>query len=215
LQCISEKLTTIPAYRAWTPRATFSALFRPARFVGNPLAEPRGIGQHRPGDGTFTHVIWQVEMRANPASESRDFDLEAGFLASIAPPARAWHARCRPRGGRSLAQIAGPTLHPPLLNASAKGFGNFVGAFDQHALCLTPDSRGPGPATPADGAPKADHGSAACCFWHGSAGFAPPPAATIKRVAFWSFRIPFVASAKNVSTRLSGTFRARGPPLGA
>jgi hypothetical protein len=114
-----------------------------------------------------------------------------------------------------LAQIAGPTLHPPLLNASAKGFGDFFAAFDAHALCLTPDAHGPGSATPAGGAPKVDHGSATCCFWHGSAGFAPSPAAIIERVAFWSVRIAFAVSAENVPTRLSGTFRARAPPLGA
>ena len=114
-----------------------------------------------------------------------------------------------------LAQIAGPGLHAPLLIGSANGVGKLAIAFDEHALCLARDSTAPGPAAPADKAPKADHNFAACCVSHSVAGAVLAPAAIVEPIAFASSRVAFTAPPADIPTRLPGTVRARAPPAGA
>ncbi len=114
-----------------------------------------------------------------------------------------------------LVQIAGPMLHSPILLGSADSFGGFSALLDPHALCLAPNSEGLGPATPADKAPKTHCNFAACCFWHGSVGALPAPAALVGSVTFAPSRVAFTAPPANTPTRRSGTPRARAPPLRA
>ncbi|HMD65115.1 MAG TPA: hypothetical protein VKG22_00510 [Stellaceae bacterium] len=108
-----------------------------------------------------------------------------------------------------------PSLHPPGVLGAANRTGDLSVAFDEHALFLAPNSEGPGPAAPADNAPKTHHDFAACCFWHGSVGALPAPAALVEFVTFAPSRVAFTAPPADTPTRRSGTARARAPPLRA
>jgi hypothetical protein len=110
-----------------------------------------------------------------------------------------------------LAQIAGPGLHPRALIGSANGVGRLAIVFDQHALCLAPDSAVPDPSTPADKSPK-HHDFAACCSWHGSVSAVLSPAALVEPAVFAAISIAFAAPPTDLPTRKSGTAQARAPP---
>jgi hypothetical protein len=113
-----------------------------------------------------------------------------------------------------LAQIAGPGLHPAPIGL-ANGVGKLAIAFDARALCLAPDGAVPNPSAPADQTPKADHGFAACCVWHGSVVAMLGPAVHVEPVAFAASHVAFTAPPAVIPTRLYGAARARAPPLGA
>jgi hypothetical protein len=114
-----------------------------------------------------------------------------------------------------LAQIAGAGVHVRAPIAPANVVDKLFVDFGAHALCLAPDSTAPGPQAPADEAPKADYDFAGCCVWHGVAGAVLTPAALVQAVVFAESRVTFTAPPADIPIRLSGTVRARAPPVGA
>jgi hypothetical protein len=82
-------------------------------------------------------------------------------------------------------QMAVPSLHCPIRLIFQNSAGDLAGAYDEHALCLAQGSGDPTPEAPVDQVPKPTHQNlAACCFWHGSTGFALAPTATIEPITF-------------------------------
>jgi hypothetical protein len=112
-----------------------------------------------------------------------------------------------------LLQIAVPSLHRPILISSQNSAGDLNSAYDEHALCLAQGSGEPTPEAPADQVPKPTHDDlAACCFWHGSTGFALLPTATIEPITFQRSAVDFNPLLHDVRTLFRAEVRARGPP---
>jgi hypothetical protein len=113
-----------------------------------------------------------------------------------------------------LLQIAVPSLHRPILLIFQNDAGALNVAYDEHALCLARGSGDPIPGAPTNQVPNPTHHElAACCFWHGSAGFALATAATIEPVTFERSGVDFNSLLDDVRTLLPATVRARGPPV--
>jgi hypothetical protein len=113
-----------------------------------------------------------------------------------------------------LLQIVVPSLHRPILLTSQNNASNLNSAYDEHALCLAQGSGDPNPEAPADQVPKPTHHDlAACCFWHGSTGFALAPTATIEPITFQRSVVDFNPLLDDVRTLFPATVRARGPPV--
>jgi hypothetical protein len=113
-----------------------------------------------------------------------------------------------------LLQIAVPSLHRPILISSQNSAAALNGVYDEHALCLARDRSLPTPEAPAGPVPKPTyHDLAACCFWHGSGGFALAPAEAIVPVTFERSVVNFSPLLDDVRTLLPATVRARGPPV--
>jgi hypothetical protein len=110
-----------------------------------------------------------------------------------------------------LLQIALPNLHPQALFGTDAGTGEFVGAFDAHALCLARD-RSDREKPPKQAPPPVHHELAGCCFCYGNSGLAITPAATLVRVAFTRLHIAFTPSGEVRPRRLTGAIGARAPP---
>jgi hypothetical protein len=124
--------------------------------------------------------------------------------------------RAADRFGRFLAAVALLLLQialsnsqtPPLLRS-----GN--GAPDlEHALCLS--THNGTTEAPANQTPNTDHHiHAACCFWHGSAGLVPVPAATSEPIAFAGSVVAFARPKQIFPRRPTGSVGARAPPVRA
>jgi hypothetical protein len=113
-----------------------------------------------------------------------------------------------------LLQIAVPGLHRPTLPISIIGAADSYGAYDEHALCVAWASSDPGPAAPANQAPKPIRPDlAACCFWHGGIGFVLVPTAIIEPVTFAGLVVDFHPLPDDVRTLFPVTNRARAPPV--
>jgi hypothetical protein len=114
-----------------------------------------------------------------------------------------------------LLQIAVPGLHRPILLIFQNSASDLSGAYDEHALCLAQRSGDhPTPEAPADQVPRPTHHNlAACCFWHGTTGFALAPTATTKPITFQSSVADFNLLLDDCRTLFPATVRARGPPV--
>jgi len=113
-----------------------------------------------------------------------------------------------------LLQLAVPNLHRPLLLTFQNSADDLNGAYDEHAVCRAQRGADPTPGSPADQVPRPiHHDLAACCFWHGSAGFALAPAEAIESITFERSVVNFSPLLDNVRTLLPATVRARGPPV--
>jgi hypothetical protein len=113
-----------------------------------------------------------------------------------------------------LLQTALPGLHTPLASGFTSAAGEFSAGLGPHALCLA--QRADDSETPSDQAPKPlHHALAACCFWHGNAGLALAPAATLEPVAFARSAVVFAPWKQVPPRRLTGAIGARAPPVQA
>jgi hypothetical protein len=113
-----------------------------------------------------------------------------------------------------LLQIALPGSHALERRDLANGASEFSTEFDEHALCRARNAgntEGPG-----DQAPVGDHhGFAACCLWHGAAGPAAGPTATLGPIAYVQLAI-YVKPTRLLAARfLTGALGARAPPIRA
>jgi hypothetical protein len=115
-----------------------------------------------------------------------------------------------------LLQIALPSLHRPILLILENSVGGLSASYDEHALCLAPNSSETTPQPPVDRFPKStDHDLVGCCAWHSSTGFALPRAPTIELVTFARSVVSFNPLLDDVQTLFPAVVRARGPPLSA
>jgi hypothetical protein len=134
-----------------------------------------------------------------------------------APPRRAGY-----RGGFGqvlaavalLLQIALPSLHRPLLLILENNAGDLNASYDEHTLCLAPNSSETTPQPPVDRFPKSTHHDfLGCCPWNGSTGFALPRAPTIEPVTFGRSVVSFNPLLDDTRTLFPAAVRARGPPV--
>jgi len=123
--------------------------------------------------------------------------------------------RAADRVGRFFAAVA-LLLQIALSNSQTQPLprsGN--GAPDlEHALCLS--AHNGTTEAPANQTPSTDHHiHAACCFWHGSTGLVPVPAATSEPIAFAQSVIAFARPKQVFPCRPTGSVGARAPPVRA
>lgn len=105
-----------------------------------------------------------------------------------------------------LLQITFPSAQTSSLLGSGNGAPDLV-----HALCV--GSHGGTAEAPVNQIPNtAHHTHAACCFWHGSTGLVPVPAATAELIEFAHSAVVFTGARQATPPRLTGSVGARAPP---